>query len=125
MTVRLAAIAKSKGLLHPDQCSSLPRLSAADACLTLTHKIKTLQRPRLKGYTLFLDIKAGFDTVNASTLRARLLASQVTSYMVNWVSSFLSERTCTLVFQGAPNLSSPVSVGTPQGSPIFPLLLLL
>jgi len=45
--------------------------------------------------------------------------------MVDWVSSLLSERTCTLVFQGSPNLPSPVSVGTPQGSPIFPLLFLL
>jgi len=125
MTVRLSAIAKSKGLLHPNQCGSLPGLSSTDACLTLTHEIRTLQRPRLEVSTLFLDIKAGFDNVNASTLRARLLASHVPSYMIDWVSSFLSERTCTLVFQGSPNLSSPVSVGTPQGSPISPLLFLL
>jgi len=58
-------------------------------------------------------------------VRVRLLASRVPSYMVDWVSSFLLERTCTLVFQGSPNISSPVSVGTPQGSPISPLLFLL
>ena len=89
------------------------------------HEIKTLQRPRLEVSTLFLDIKAGLDNVNASTLRARLLASCVPSYMVDWVSSFLLERTCTLVFQGSPNIASPVSVGTPQGSPISPLGFLL
>jgi len=72
MTVRLSAIARSKGLLHRNQCGSLPGLSSTDACLTLTHEIKTLQRPRLKVSTLFLDIKAGFDKVNTSTLRARL-----------------------------------------------------
>jgi len=125
MTVRLSAIARSKGLLHQNQYGSLPGLSSSDACLTLTHEVKTLQRPRLKVSTLFLDIKAGYDNVNASTLRARLLASYVPSYMVDWVSSFLLERTCTLLFQGSPNLSSPVSVGTPQGSPISPLLFLL
>jgi len=108
MTVRLSAIAKSKGLLHPNQCGSLPGLSSTDACLTLTHEIKTLQRTRMEVSTLFLDIKAGFDNVNASTLRARLVATQVPSYRVDWVSSFLSERTGTLVFQGSPNLSSPV-----------------
>jgi len=125
MTVRLSAIARSKGLLHPNQCGSLPGISSSDACLTLMHEVKTLQRPRLEVSTLFLDIKAGFDNVNASTLRARMLASHVPSYMVDWVSSFLSERTCALVFQGSPNTPSPVSVGTPQGSPISPLLFLL
>ena len=125
MTVILSAIARSRGLLHPNQCGSLPGLSSSDACLTLMHEIKTLQRLRLEVSTLFLDIKAGFENLYASSLRARLLASHVSCYMVDWVSSFLSERTCTLVFQGSPNISSPVAVGTPQGSPMSPLLFLL
>jgi len=91
MTVRLSAVARSKGLLHPNQCGSLPGLSSSDACLTLMHEVKTLQRPRLEVSTLFLDIKASFDNVNASTLRARFMASDVPSYMVDWVSSVLSE----------------------------------
>jgi len=125
VTVRLSAIVRSKGLLHPNQCGLLPGLTSSDACLTLMHAIKTLQRPRLEVSTWFLNIKPGFDNVNASTLRASLLASRVLSYMVNWVSSFLSESTCTLVFQGCPNISSPVSVMTPQGSTISSLLFLL
>jgi len=125
MTVRLSTISISKKLLHQNQCGSLTGLSSSDACLTLTHEVRTFQRPRLMVSTLFHDIKAGFNNVNASTLRARLLASHVPSYMVDLVSSFLSERTCTLVFQGSPKLSSPVSVGTSQGSPIPPLLFLL
>jgi len=44
MTVRLSTIARTKGLLHPNQCRSLPGLSSSDACLTLMHEIKTLQR---------------------------------------------------------------------------------
>ena len=122
MTVKLSAITRSKGLLHDNQCGSLPGLSSSDVCLTLTHEVRTLQRPRLKVSTLFLAIKAGFDNGNTSTLSARLLASPVPSYMVDWVSSFLSERPCTLLFQGSPNLSSPVSVGTTQRSPFSPLL---
>jgi len=68
MTVRLSSIARSKCVLHENQCSSLQGLSSSDACLTLTYQIKTLQRPRLQVSTLVLDIKAGFDKVNASTI---------------------------------------------------------
>jgi len=125
MTVRLSAKGRSKGLLHPNQCGSLPGVSSSDGCLTLMHEIKTVQRPKMEVYTRFLDIKASFDNVNASTLRPRLLASHVPSYMVDWVSSFLLERTCTLVFQGSLKISSPASVGTTQASPISPLPFLL
>jgi len=125
MTVTLPAIASSKGLLPPNQCGSLPGLSSSDACLTLMHEVNTLQRPRLEVSTLFLHIVAGFDNVNASTLRVRLLGSRVPSYMVDWVSSFLLERTCPLVFNYSTKIPSLVGVGTPQGSPISPLLFLL
>jgi len=39
MTVRLTAFARSKGLLHPNQCGSLAGLSYSDACLALMHEI--------------------------------------------------------------------------------------
>jgi len=46
-------------------------------------------------------------------------------YLVSWFSSFLGERSCTLIFQGAPGTPAPVNVGTPQGSPISPPLCFL
>ena len=125
LTVRLTSLARQAGLLHPNQCGSLPGLSTSDAVATLTHEVRTLQRPLLKVSTLFLDIKAGFDNVNATKLRALLLSKNIPSYMVDWVSSFLTGRRCTLVFQGAPGISAPVSVRTPQGSPLSPLLFLI
>ena len=45
--------------------------------------------------------------------------------MVDWVSSLLSERSCTLVFQGSHNTPATASLGMPQGSPISPLLFLI
>ena len=126
LTVRLTSLARQAGLLHPNQCGSLLGLSTSDAVATLTHEVRTLQRPLLKVSTLFLDIKAGFDNVNATKLRSLLLSRNIPSYiMVDRVSSFLTGRKCTLVFQGAPNTSAPVSVGTPQGSPLSPLLFLI
>ena len=125
MTVRLSALARKANLLHPNQCASLTGLSTSDACATLIHEVSTLQRPRWAVSTLFLDIKAGFDNVNALKLRALLLAKSIPSYIVDWVTSFLSERSWTLVFQGAVGMKAPVEVGTRQGSPISALLFLI
>ena len=101
IAARVLAAAGLRGLLHPNQCGSLPGLSTYDACLTLTNDVKTLQRPRLKVSSLFLDIKAGFDNVDNNTLARILREGGIPSYLVSWVSSFLGERSCTLIFQGA------------------------
>jgi len=72
IAARLLTAARLRGLLHPNQCCSLPGLSTYDACLTLTNDVKTLQRPRLKVSSLFLDIKAGFDNVDNTLWPASL-----------------------------------------------------
>jgi len=114
-----------KGLLNPNQCGFLPGLSTYDAVLTLFNDVKSLQRPRLKVSSLFLDINAGFDNVDNSMLARILREGGIPPYLVSWVSSFLGQRSCTLVFQGVPGTPALVNIGAPQGSPISPLLFLL
>ena len=125
IAARLLVAARLKGLLHPNHCGSLPGLSTYDGCLTLTKDVKTLQRPRPKVSSLFLEIKAGFDNVDNNTLARILREGGIPPYLVSWVSSFLGEGSCTPVFQGAPGTPASVNVGAPQGSPISPLLFLL
>ena len=122
---RLSAIARYVGLLHHNQCGSLPSLSSFDACTTLTDTLRTLQRPALKVSSLFLDIKGGFDNVDADILCSSLRSKEVNHYLISWVRSFLTGRSCHLLFQGSPKVFSPVSVGTPQGSPVSPLLFVI
>ena len=84
--------------------------------------MKTLQRTSVKVCSLFLHIKAGFDKVDKSILARIPREGRIPRYQVSWVSSFVGERSCTLVFQGAPGTPATVNVGAPQGSPISPLL---
>jgi len=122
---RLLLAAQSKGMLNPNQCCSLHGLSTYDVVLTLFNDVKTLQRPRLKVSSLFLHIKAGFDNVDNTTLARILREGGTPRYLVSWLSSFLGERSCTLVIQGAPGTPAPVNVRAPQGSPLSGLRLLL
>jgi len=116
---------RMKGLVHPNQCGSLPRLSTHNACLTLSNDIRTLQRPGLKVSSLFLYIKTGFDNIDNTTLTRILREGGIPPYLVSCVSSFLGEWSYTLIFQGAPGMLAPVNVSAPQGSPIFLLRFLL
>lgn len=122
MTYRLHAFASASGLIHPHQCGSIKGLSTADAATTLIHEVRLLQRAGLKVSSLFLDVKGGFDHVVPSTLADTLTSKNTPPYMVQWVLSFLTDRSCTLLFPGSPKQSLPVAVGVPQGSPISPLL---
>ena len=125
MNSRLSCVARATGLLNLYQCGSLAGLSASDAVTTLTHEGKTLQMAGKKVSTLFLDIKGGFDNVNPSTLCSMLRAKGVKPYLVSWTRSFLSGRTCQLRYQGSPKVFAPVAVGTPEGSPVSPLLFVI
>jgi len=125
MHSRLSCVARVAGLLNPYQCGSLAGLSGSAAITTLTHMIRTLQMARQKVSTLFLDIKGGFDNVNPATLYSMLKAKGVNPYLVSWTRSFLTGRTCRLLYQGSPKLFAPVLVGIHQGSPVSPLLFVI
>jgi len=99
-----------------------PPLSSFDAVLSLVDIVRTMQHTGLKVPSLFWDIKRGFDNVNVSILCSSLKWAGVPYYMVTWIRTFLSQRTCHIQFQDAWKSFSPVQVGTHQGSLISPLL---
>jgi len=70
-------------------------------------------------------VKGGFDNVESPSLLSLLRRKGVSPYLVQWVGSFLRDRTCRLTFQGFPCFFAPVSVGVPQGSLISPLLFVI
>jgi len=122
---RLSPQAAICSLIHPLQCGLLPGRSTADAALVLQHNVESFHRLRYKVSTLFLDVKGGFDNVESPSLLSLLRRKGVSPYLVQWVGSFLRDRTCHLTFQGSPRHFAPLSVGVPQGSRISPLLFVI
>jgi len=125
MNSRLSCVARLVSLLNLHQWGSLARLSPLYATATLTHEVRTLQMAGRKVTTLFLDMKGGFNNINPSTLCGMFKAQGVNRYLVSWTRSFLSSRTCQLLYQDSLKVFAPVSVGTPQGSPVSPLLFVI
>ena len=122
---RLSAITRYVGLLHRNQCGSLLSLPSFNTCTALSDTVHTLQCPALQVSSLFLDIKGGFDNVDADILCCSPHSKGVNHYLISWVRSFLTGRSCRLLFQGSPRIFSPMSVGTPQGSPVSSLLFVI
>ena len=125
MAFRLLPLAQASGLIHPNQCGSLPGLSTSDAVAALRHDIGTAHCRGLKASTLLLDVKGGFDNVNPSKLAQILRRAGIPRHLRAWVTSFLSERQVALIFQRGPHDFLSVFMGTPQGSPLYPLLFLI
>ena len=122
---RLLPLAQASGLIHPNQCGPLPGLSTSDAVAAFRHDIGTAHRRVLKASTLLLDDKGGFDNVNPTKLAQILRRAGIPRHLRAWVTSFLTERQVSLVFQGGPRDFLSVFMGTPQGSPLSPLLFLI
>ena len=97
--------------------------------------VSTLLLLSLMKYAFFKLVPSKY-RLSSWTSKVILTMSVQTSWLVSspkegsppiWLPglSLLSHHQCRLLFQGAPKVFSPVAVGTPQGSPISALLLVL
>ena len=68
------------------------------------------------------DIKGFFDNVHKDCLAATLRNLGFPPSMCKWTLSFLSDRKVQLSFNGSVTPEGDQPVGTPQGSPISPVL---
>ena len=125
MASRLSPLACLTRLLNHNQCGSIPGLCKFNPCPALTHEIYIHQHLHLKSLTLFLDINGGFDNISSTVLTSLLRRKGIPHYFVSWVRFFLADRQYCLIFQGSPNIFLPIQVGTPQGSPVSPLLFVI
>ena len=74
---------------------------------------------------LLVDLKKAFDLVNHSILLSKLQIYGCSSSTVQWLTSYLSDRSQCANFKGTLSDPLPVSIGVPQGSILGPLFFLL
>ena len=113
--------------LYPDilpntQFGLRPQHCTTDAALALIHRIQATRESGYHAALVLFDISGFFDHINATRTRNIFEKKGFPPNMVNWIFSFLTNRVASMRLD-ATNLDPfPIPDGTPQGSPLSPIL---
>ena len=98
--------------------------STIDTIFKFTTDLQLNKNNKLNTLALYIDFKKAFDTVNHKLLLEKLKDMQIKDNVLNWISSYLTNRSqCTHL---GDNISKDMQVkkGVPQGSILGPLFFL-
>ena len=93
-----------------------------DALLELTERIHKAWKQQKVFSAIFLDVAGTFNNVHHTWLLHNLRMRWIPTSLVNWLGSFLEERTTKLHFNRKASEEIRTPAGVPQGSPLSPLL---
>src|SRR6266849_4772832 len=96
--------------------------STLDAGLTLLHDIQAAHRSKLRAGLLLFNIQGYFDNINHDRLLQIFADLGFAPELTKWCQSFLKDRTVKLKFNGEMSDPFDFVVGTPQGTPVSPVL---
>ena len=96
--------------------------STLDAGLALLHDIQSAHQTSLRSGMLLFDIQGFFDNINHDRLIRVFADLGFAPELIGWCKSFLKDRTVRLRFNGQTSDPFDFEVGTPQGSPVSPVL---
>lgn len=88
----------------------------------VTNNIKRNKAVSKSTIMAFLDIEKAFDSVWHNGLIHKLVFSQIPTYLVKIISSYLNQRSCRVFLQGTLSDVYNASAGVPQGSILGPIL---
>ena len=123
---QLCSHLENNGLHGQFQSGYKTHHSCETATLSLYNDLLCLSDTRNKVILLLLDLSSAFDTVCHKNLLKKLHKNFGISGMVlEWFSSYLSERSFTVQINNAKSDKCFLRIGVPQGSILGPILFIL
>ena len=123
---RISYAVEEHGLLPKQHMGGRKGVSTDQAIHLLLERIHTIWKmaPPHIASVLFLDVSGAFDHVSHERLLHNLRKRRIDRHTVEWVASFLSNRTTTIRMGDLESETYRVNIGIPQGSPLSPILYL-
>ena len=125
MTNRILSFCNKYSIVYRKQFGFQPGLSTSNALIELTEQIYESLNNKNHQFTILIDIKKAFDSVNQNILLEKLSSYGFRGVPLAWFESYLSDRQCYMEVDSVRSNTRIFNVGIPQGSILGPILFLL
>jgi ribonuclease HI len=122
---RIAWAALTNQVLSPQHGGALPKRSAMDLVASFTHDVEAAFAKGRQVTMITMDVQGAFDALLPRRLLARITLQGWPLTLLKLIQGFLSDRQVRVRLEKTITPSSTVACGTPQGSPLSPVLYML
>ena len=122
---RLSEFLEKYKVISPTQYGFRENMSTCFALTELVDEITASLDQKLCTMGVFIDLKKAFDTVDHQLLCKKIEFYGIRGVALNWITSYLANRSQFVSIDGIHSRLSHVSCGVPQGSVLGPKLFIL
>jgi ribonuclease HI len=122
---RIAWTSLIQGVLSPQHCGALPKRSAMDLVACFTHDVEEALARGEQVTMVTMDVQGAFDALLPRRLLQRMSEQGWPLPLLRLINSFLSDRKVRVRLEDTTTDFHSVGCGTPQGSPLSPVLYML
>lgn len=123
--LHMSSYLKDNNLLYSGQSAYSKGDSTVNQLLKITHVLHEAFEEGVETRGVFLDISKAFDCTWHAGLLYKLQQLGVTDTLLNWVRSYLSDRSQRVIVKGQESTVTKTECGVPQGSILGPLFFLV